>query len=263
MKNILLFTLISIVVGFAACSPIDTKDLLPEKTSEAQINVTVTPIDGSNKIILKNNSLEIGGTWDYKFGFTAKQVDTVIVPVVGTYNVTFYATTAGGIVQKEIPVTIDKMTYSVPGYSELTGNGAGKTWVFNKIDCGNGNFGKYCHMGPKDPAKYSKIWWDPGCAEGDDWYEDENAAIRFEIDGANLVCKFIPETGAEIVGSFMLDMAAMKLTIKDTHIQDYAHENTKPDVAASGIYDISVLEDGSLVLFQLHNAGWFWKYKPL
>ena len=263
MKRIFLVLLIGTLLGFYACQPIDKRNELGDIASPDDIDLSVVSIDGTNKIVLINNTPQYGGMWDYKFGTTTKMVDTVVVPVVGTYEVTYYATTAGGIVEKDVAVTIDEMTYDVPGYTELTGNGAGKTWVYDKKPCANGNEGKFCYLGPPDPAKWNKIWWDPGCKVGPDWYTDFNGKMKFEIDGANLICTYIPETGDPQVGSFVLDMHNMQLTVKQpAHILDYAHPNTLPGNPESGLYTICVLEDNSLILYQAQAKGWFWRFKP-
>ncbi len=262
MKNILVMFTLGLITTFYACNPIEDRLELGDLATPEQIDVSVTSIDGSNKIVLKNNSPQFGGMWDYKFGTSTKMIDTVVVPVVGTYTVTYKATTAGGIVDKNVDVTIDEMTYPVPGYSELTGNGTGKTWVYDKTQYPDGTWGKFCYLGPPNANKWKKIWWDPAKAVGDEWYQDENASIRFEIDGANTLCTFIPESGEAITGSFILDMVNKKLTVKDTHIPDHAHPNVLPENVNNGLYTISVLNDSSLVLYQAQKKGWFWRFKP-
>ena len=254
MKNIILSLFIGLAAFFTACNPIEDRYELGPKTPADKIDVTVTSVDGSNMLILKNNTPEYGGAWDYKFGITTKMIDTVVVPVLGTYDITYIATTDGGLVEKNIPVTIDDMSHYVPGYYELTDAGKGKTWVYDKNENGAG----FCYM--TSPKNWKGFWWDP--ADGCCTYPDENAAIRFEIDGANTICKFIPEEGDEIVGSFLLDMNNMTLTIIDTHIPDYNHPWTDPAVVATGKYQVKVLDDNSLVLFQVHGTGWVWKFRP-
>jgi len=249
MKNIILSIFIGLTAFFSACNPIEDRFEMGPKLPADQIDATVTSIDGTNKIVLKNNTLSVSGAWDYKFGVSPKMVDTVVVPVVGTYSVTYIATTDGGLVYKDIPVTINEMKYPVPGYSELTGNGAGKTWIYDKSD------GKYCYLGPNNPAKWQSVWWNPGS----NGYED--AEIDFSIDGANTVYKMVNE-GNEETGSFLLDMANMKLTIVGAHLPDYEYTGDE-----SGVYTISVLDDGSLVLYQERTAaaggnGWFWRFVP-
>ena len=263
MKKILIILLMGLFAGFYACQPIDKRNELGDIASPDQINLEVNSIDGTNKIVMVNHTPQYGGMWDYKFGTSTKMIDTAVVPVIGTYEVTYYATTDGGIVTKNVPVTINEMSYSVPGFSELTGNGAGKTWVYDKQQYPNGNWGKYCYLGPPDPKKWDKIWWDPGKAIGDDWYTDENAAMEFKIDGANLVCTFIPETGAPLVGSFVLDMHNMKLTVNPpAHILDNNHPNVLPENLNNGTYTVCVLNENSLILYQAQKKGWFWRFKP-
>ena len=249
MKNIILSIFIGLTAFFSACNPIEDRMEMGPKLPADQIDATVTSIDGTNKIVLKNNTPSVNGLWDYKFGTSTKTTDTVVVPVVGTYDVTFIATTDGGLVYKDVPVSIDEMTYPVPGYTELTGGGKGKTWVYDKSE------NKYCYLGPKNPAKWQSVWWNPGS----NGYE--NAEIYFSIDGANTVYKMNNE-GTEETGSFNLDMANMKLIIAGAHLPDYEYTG---DV--SGVYTMSVLEDGSLILYQERTPeaggnGWFWRFVP-
>ena len=253
MKNITISIFIGLVAIFSSCNPIEDRFELGKKLTPDQIEATVVPLNGTNKLVLKNNTPSIGGTWDYKFGLSTKMTDTVVVPVVGTYSITYIATTDGGIVNKDISVTITEMSYHVPGYSELTGNGEGKTWVYDKDDEDH----DYCYM--TDPNNWQGKWWDPATGSP---FPDANASIRFEIDGAKTVFKFIPESGSEVVGSFSLDMANMKLKVVDSHILDYKHAYADPDVTATGIYEIKVLNDNSLVLFQKFTTGygWVWKF---
>jgi len=242
---------IGLVAMLFSCNPIEERYELGPKLPADQIDATVTSLNGTNKLVLKNNTLSVNGEWDYKFGISPKMVDTVVVPVVGTYDVTFIATTAGGLVYKDIPVTIDSMSYPVPGYSELTGNGKGKTWVYDYL--ANGKEATY--LGPKNPAKWQSAWWKPGS----NGYA--NAEMTFSIDGANTVYKMENE-GSEENGSFLLDMANMKLTVIGAHIPDYEYTGDN-----SGVYTISVLEDGSLILYQERTPaaggnGWFWRFVP-
>ncbi len=247
MKNIILSIFIGLTAFFSACNPIEDRMEMGPKLPADQINATVTSIDGTNKIVLKNNTPSVSGLWDYKFGTSTKTTDTVVVPVVGTYDITFIATTDGGLVYKDIPVTIDEMSYHVPGYSELTGGGKGKTWVYDKEG------GKYSYLGPPNPAKWRSVWWNGGS----DGYE--NAEIYFGLDGAKTVYKMVNE-GTEENGAFLLDMSNMKLTINGAHLPDFQTTGDN-----SGVYDICVLEDGSLILYQKRvgkGGGWFWRFVP-
>ena len=102
MKNVLLMLTLGLLGVFYACNPIEDRNTLGDVPTPDQIDVSVTSIDGTNKIVLKNNTPQYGGMWDYKFGTSTKMIDTVIVPVVGTYAVTYKATTAGAIVDKDV-----------------------------------------------------------------------------------------------------------------------------------------------------------------
>jgi len=102
MKNITISIFIGLVAIFSSCNPIEDRFELGKKLTPDQIEATVVPLNGTNKLVLKNNTPSIGGTWDYKFGLSTKMTDTVVVPVVGTYSITYIATTDGGIVRSRL-----------------------------------------------------------------------------------------------------------------------------------------------------------------
>ena len=250
MKKLIIY-FIAIVFLFSACDPIEKRDEMGAKISPENINATVESVTpGSNTLIVSNTTKGLSGTWFYPGGYSLNQYDTVKVPYGGDVTVTFSATTAGGIVDKNITVKVTDLEY-VPGYFELTDNGAPKTWVYDED-----NEDGYIY----ETADYDweEIWGNP--------YEDENspdfgAKMKFDLDGGfNYV--LIEEDGTETKGSFALNMNKMTLQIIDSHIPDF-DENIGEDIASTGLYEVKILEDDKLLMWQVGDGdGWAWVFKP-
>ena len=198
--------------------------------------------------------------WDFGNGLTSQsQRDTVYYPFTGDYTVVLTLSGSGGTSKVTKTVTItqnDPQVGQKPGLKELTGEGAGKTWVYNDV-------AEYCYM----TANYdwTEFWWNP--------YEDEpspdfEAGMRFDLDGGYNYTYIAPD-GTETHGSFILDMDHMTLQIIDAQIPDQYEENCDPDVTKTGFYLVKILKDHSLFLWQDQSAanpdeydyGWAWKFR--
>lgn len=147
---------------------------------------------------------------------------------------------------------------------------SGKTWVFNQSAPG-GNV-SYMTASEKDyePAGegWLEFWWNP--YEGDEdglLLQDYDNDIKFELD---LTYTRFAADGSEIEkGTYALNSGSMTITLTDAHIPNYNDENLDPD-AISDTYDVKLLEDGKLVLWQDHGQlgndgydyGWAWEFKP-
>ncbi len=260
MKNLIIY-FIAAVMFLSACDPIEKREELGARLSPSELNITVqSSSQGSNGIIVSNNTPGVSGTWFYTGGgYSFKQKDTIALPYPGEHTIIFRATTDGGIVEKSVKVQVAKLDYYVPGYSELT-NGDTKTWVYDDA-YENG----YCYM----TANYDweEFWWNP---YEDDPTPDFGAKMKFDLEGGSLNYTLIEADGTETKGSFVLNMNDMTLQIIDSHIPDQNEENCDPDVTATGIYEIKILEDGQLLLWQDQSAinpddydyGWAWVFKP-
>ncbi len=90
------------------------------------------------------------------------------------------------------------------------------------------------------------------------------------INDAHNFTALIEEDGTETKGTFLLNMDDMTLQIFDAHIPDYDEENCDPDVTATGVYQVKILEDGKLFLWQDQSTlnpddfdyGWAWVFVP-
>lgn len=133
MKNInLLYTLGLVLIPFA-CEPIEEREKMGEIAPLSSIHVDafgITP--GSNRIILKNNTLQYNVVWDYIIGKSTKQIDTVDLPFLGTQEIIAHVFTDGGMVNVPISVDITNIDYPLDAqWNLLAGSDVeGKTWVW-------------------------------------------------------------------------------------------------------------------------------------
>jgi hypothetical protein len=114
MKNRILCLVGGVAFMIAACTPIEDRQAAGPIVPASEFSYTITN-DPTNDFILylENNTPEVMFSWDYAWGVTRKQHDTVRILVPGTYTVKITATTAGGIVTDEKTITVTKSC--IPG----------------------------------------------------------------------------------------------------------------------------------------------------
>lgn len=132
MKHIW-YSLAIFMLLIASCTPIDEKSSLGPLLTASDIHLDVHNItSGSNKIVMINNTPNVGGMWYYGINTSIQQKDTIMLPFLGNTTIYFYATTAGGIVKDSVIVNVTKIDYpTAPQWEYLAGSGtSGKTWVW-------------------------------------------------------------------------------------------------------------------------------------
>jgi hypothetical protein len=170
-------------------------------------------------------------------------------------------------VKAEVNYTLtltDPTVVSKPVYSELTGSGYGRTWVYN-TDTAIG-IPDYCYQTTNDLADYPDNWM-----PGNSWGQcvqitpDSKGEMVFDFDGGTINYTYHHIAGDEgVKGTFIVDGTNMTLTIVNPYILDYNIECTNPDVTVTGIYDIKLLTDDEMVLWQDQQdgvTGWAWSFK--
>lgn len=244
--------------------------MVPAEEIAANLEVHgITP--GSNKVIIKNNNMGVGGMWDYLVGVTTAQCDTVLIPFLGEQTLKFHATCGGAQVVVEKTVQIDVIDYPLdPSWAMLAGEGVeGKTWVWDS-NPGRGSWGCYGAGGYGWSADVPN-WGctpiggtsDAGVAVSDKEY------ITFDLNGgANATLH--KADGTEVKGSFAFSMgtsadkAALKpsfrdgtptgqgwvgtLTLKGVSLP--SGFNYYSGAASRGTYDIAVFSDNEMVLIE-------------
>jgi|LGOV01.1.fsa_nt_gb hypothetical protein len=138
----------------------------------------------------------------------------------------------------------------------------GKTWVFNQEAPG----GNVSYM----TANYDweEFWWNPydGGVDSPELPDFDND-IKFELDGT--YTRFASD-GSEIEkGTYVFNTGNMEITLTDAHIPNYNDENLDSEVVATNVYQVKILEDNKLLLWQDQSVlnpddfdyGWAWEFK--
>jgi len=133
MKNIL-YVLLGLTLLLGACNTIEDRDSLEPLMNKDQLAFKVSqPTAGSNTIILESTTKNALPYWDWGTGFSTKAKDTIYIPFKGTFTIKYSALGGGGAVTDSTTFTIaqnDTAYFNLnPLWKQLTGGGAGKTWV--------------------------------------------------------------------------------------------------------------------------------------
>jgi|GEM_PF-3970543 len=126
MKPNNLFKLLPMLVAVCTISscldPIEPEHELEPLPSETAFDLEVYPItEGTNAIVLKNNTTQYAPYWDYGIGVSTRQLDTVIIPYTGELTVKFTGICDGGTVTTERKVNITQIDWpKLPSDEEPT-----------------------------------------------------------------------------------------------------------------------------------------------
>jgi len=207
--------------------------------------------------------------WDFDNGQKGVGNDvTSYFPFPGTYSITCIISGAGGknvTVSKSFNVsTMDPNVATAPVWKELTGSGSGRTWIYN-TDPATG-FPDYCFQTYWDLANYPNNW-----KPENSWGQcvrltpDLNGKMIFDLNGG-INYTYHQNTGdTGIMGSFLLDTDNMTITITDPYILDHAVDCTNAEVTLTGVFDIKLLTDDEMILWQnqQNGTGWSWSFKSI
>jgi hypothetical protein len=197
---------------------------------------------------------------------TLGQTVTSYFPFSGSYNISCAIFGEGA--QKVdaattfVVATTDPTITNKPGWKELTGGGAGRTWVYN-TDPATGT-PDYCFQTYFDLVAYPENW-----KPQNSWGQcvritpDINGEMVFDLNGGINYTYHQTAGDDGTKGTFILDVANMKITIVNPYILDHAIDCTASAVTATGAYDIKLLTDDEMVLWQNQGdgTGWSWSFK--
>lgn len=272
--NRIIYSILVMALLITSCSPIESDESLGGVLSVDEVKARVEGITpGSNKIILINETPGVAVYWNYVVGASTRQVDTVLLPFLGTTTIKLTALCDGGQVTKDIPVNVDKIDYPLDiVWNLLTGDGQGKTWVWatgreGDVLFGNGGLNNFA------PA-----WWlvDKAEIQAAGYLFDE---MTFDLlGGANytLVKKGIDGAGSQVVtDQFILDVSKKGTQEPDNNLQAFVgmiktgnrtpfirDESFIPDGAMYQI--IKLTEDELTLMYANDPGGWdsyFWMFK--
>lgn len=273
MKKTLLYTIIgSMFIAFIACDPIEDRDITGNIVPASEFKYTISQDPQNDYIIyLDNETPEVMFSWDYAWGTSNKQKDTVQMLVPGTYNIKITGTTAGGLVTTEQAITVTKSdpdAFQEPEWQMLTNLAEGKTWVWDTNQAamwGNGSFLSDTHA----------TWWTLGAAGLDDPDRDVlNDEMTFDLNGGRhltLVAAKTPEPGT-IQGVFDLDLTSTiddwsigKLTTQNVTII-YGIDVNQGNTKYYDYYILKLTEDELQLAATQPGSGagseaWFWMFK--
>jgi hypothetical protein len=202
MKKRILYLVGGIVFLIGACTPIEDRQEPGPVVPAADFTYTIKNDPINDYIVyLDNTTPGVMFSWDYVWGQTRKQTDTVRMQVPGTYKIRITATTAGGLVTDSATITVtksDPTAFQEPEWQMLTNMTMGKTWVFDGSltkTWGNGGF----------KGSMGADWWGQSKTELGPTGNDE---MTFDLNGGRnltLNANSVPRAGI-IKGTFDLKM---------------------------------------------------------
>lgn len=258
------------MIFIASCEPQEEKI---GEIGPAPINgsITVDATDPYNPVFTASADRGFIYYWDFGNGqkLVGPQDATSYFPFPNTYKVTCNIFGEGGqgpakAETNYIVTTTDPAVINKPVYKELTGGGVGRTWVYN-TDPSIG-IPDYTYQTTNDLADYPDNWM-PNASWGQCTRitPDINGEMVFDFSGGSINYTYHHIAGdAGVKGTFVVDAMNMTLTIVDPYILDYAIDCTNPTATATGKYDIKLLTDDVMVLWQDQQdggTGWGWSFK--
>lgn len=172
------FLILGMVFLVSSCEPENHSLGNTLDVSELDFSVTQNP-NYDNQIYLKSNTLNAIPYWDYGIGISNKEMDTIIIPFAGDYEIEYSAFSQGGYTKSIANVTIsenDPVFFADPKWELLTNSELGKTWRVVGV-----------YLGPQ--SDYNSKWWQPDIS-GNAYYHDTvtfdlNQGFNYAVDDQN------------------------------------------------------------------------------
>lgn len=278
MKKIIYLIAGAMLIFIASCKP-QKDDIGSIGVAPTDGAIIVDKSDPYNPVFTATAKNGFIYSWDLGNNQTAMGSEvTSYYPFSGDYNVVCTISGAGGtniVVNKTFNVAVtDPQLANQPVWKELTGSGAGKTWVYNTtINRDSGTyFPPYCYQ------TYNDTTYDYGGGTRcwlpqNSWGQivaitpDVDGEMVFDLEGGLNYTYHHVAGDAGVKGSFILDAKNRKLTVKDPYILDYNIDGTYPEISATGVYNIVYLTDDEMILWQqldplsVFGTGWGWSFK--
>lgn len=272
MKKRILYLVGGIVFLIGACVPIEDRQEAGPIVPASDFKYTITNDATKDYILyLENKTPGVMFSWDYAWGVSRKQHDTVRMLVPGTYKIKITATTAGGLVFDEKTITVtksDPTAFQNPAWAYLTNLATGKTWIWDDTKTapwGNGGF-KGCN---------APCWWAVSKADlnGRGVGSDQ---MKFDLNGGRnltLTAASVPSAGV-IKGTFDLLMGEIllpgwdvgKLTTTNTTVINGILVNNG-NARIESFYVLKLTNTELVLCAPEPGSGdwgtaWFWMFKP-
>jgi hypothetical protein len=274
MKKRLLYLIGGVAFLIGSCTPIENRQEAGPVVPAADFDFTITNDATDDYILyLDNNTPEVMFSWDYIWGVTRKQTDTVKMLVPGNYSVKITATTAGGIVTttKDITVTkADPTAFQEPEWTYLTNLAVGKTWVWDNTQpapWGNGGY-----RGCSAPC-----WWAVNMADiigrgvgSDEMIFDLNGGRNLTLTAASVPASYAGVTKGAFDLNFTVGRAGWDIgKLSTTNVTIINGIQVNSGDAIEDEFYILKLTDSQLVLSAPEpgvtgdwGTAWFWMFKP-
>jgi len=274
MKKRILYLVGGMILLIGACKPVENRQEAGAVVPADAFVYTITN-DATNDYILylENKTPEVMFSWDYAWGVSRKQHDTVKMLVPGTYTVNITATTAGGIVTTTKVITVtksDPTAFQEPQWTLLTNLAAGKTWIWD--DTKPAPWGNGGYRGCTAPC-----WWAVSKSDlnGRGVGSDE---MKFDLNGGRnltLTAAQYPALYKGVTkGTFNLDFSVAragwdvgKLTTTNVTVINGMQVNFSNQIE-NNFYILKLTAD-ELVLSAPEpgvtgdwGTAWFWMFKP-
>lgn len=204
MKRLLIFAIVLVGLALCGCEPAIDDQPMGKVLTADQLDIEVTNLtEGSNAIVLKNNTPRTGSYWDTGIGISTRQCDTIVMPYVGDIEIKFIGLCDGGQVATTRKVHIERIDHAVQKeWTLFAGSGTeGKTWTWN-IEGTDGNvYGTAGWLTQDAPA------WD---VKPLDELEDRYCSLVFDLNGGANVSKVDANGNVMEKGTFSFDMNTTK-----------------------------------------------------
>lgn len=217
--------LIFLGLAVLSCTPDDDPGL-GEPPFELKFSVTQQS-NYDNKVFLQNLTKETIPLWDYEFGTSTRQMDTVVLPFGRDYWIKFTAFGKGGSEIDSVRITVtenDEEYFSAPEWNYLTNGADGKTWKLDIDADGNSKVfkGPVYFSGDDIGYEYACLkdggncWWWEADWPGNQWIGEKGdyGSMTFNLKGGPYVTveHKINAFGTQS-GTFFLDPDAKTLKL--------------------------------------------------
>ncbi|MCU4176141.1 PKD domain-containing protein [Carboxylicivirga sp. N1Y90] len=268
MKKISYIALLFVAILAFSCSP--EVDLREQPSTLPGVDFSVDATDPNQPILTINDNTVFNANWYFEDG-TMLQGKSVqcFYPLEGDYAFTITAMNgkgqAEGAGSVNVPESNPDMVFGIPEYVALCGEKEdnGKYWVWAQDEPG----GDVSYM--TADYDWSEFWWNPYAGDAGADLPGLLNEIKFDLVGGFNMTRFETKGVPAESGSFSLNLDAMTLQLNGVNIPNYDDENLDPNVTATGLYKIQVLNDYELLLWQdhgpnnggAHDYAWAWKFK--
>jgi len=264
INKIINLFVVSLMLVLTACEPNIDEQYLENTTDVDGVELVATQTtNGGNEVTLHMKTPGITGYWDYVIGQGLTDKVTVAFPVTGTFDFKYTGTLGAEFFEKSTSVTIEQLDTPVaPEWSALLGDDAvaGKTWVLAQDRPAGLTpydfIGAFSFM--SNPDNWLEKWWNAG-------YEccppfDVNAEMTFDLNGKpNYTYTY---NGEVTTGTFTLNPKGETLKINGADLVGAYGADGQIFDTQNGEYQLKVISDTEMILYQVHATGWTWIFKP-